>query len=195
MSESGLGSARGGRRRPTDPILVELVRELGEEDLPLLRNPPVVGSRTPTVAKLSHSHHALAQALAEGRSDIEAGLIAGYSISRISILRRDPMFKELLAHYGTQREIIHTNVLERLRILGMNSVEELQDRLENTPEVFSPRELMELTELALIKGRVGAGGGGGTSSGSAPAAPVAISVNFVTARPAIELEASKEENS
>lgn len=185
-----VGSARGGRR-PAEPLLCEIVRSLGEADLPLLRNPPSQGSRAPTVQKLSHSHHALARELAKGTvSDAEAGLIAGYSLSRISILRGDPAFRELLVHYETQRELVFVDVLERMRLLGMNSVEELQDRLENKPEEFSARELMELTELMLVKGRAGPGSRqavGGAGNG-APQGPVTVQVNFVSAdhRPLVD---------
>lgn len=199
MSEPGghsgltVGSARGGRRVPAEPLLAEIVRELGEADLPELVAPPPVGSQTSALARLSHSHHALARALAEGRSAVEAGLIAGYSVSRVSILQRDPAFAELLAHYGAQRELQHIDVLERLRILGLNSVEELQARLEENPNAFSPRELMELTELALIKGRQAPGSrqGAGAGATGTGAAPVNVQVTFVAAShgPMIEGEA------
>jgi hypothetical protein len=119
-------------------------------------------------------------------------LIAGYSQSRVSLLKADPMFRELLAHYAAQREIAHADVLERMRVLGMNSLEELQARLEETPEAFSPRELMELTELMLVKGRIGAGGAAGAGAPQLTAG-VAVNVNFVTAEhhPVLEVQSQR----
>lgn len=180
-------------------MVVEVVRSLTVEDLAVLENPPPLGSRAPTVARLSHSHHALARELARGVSDAEAGLIAGYSASRISILRQDPAFRQLLEHYDAQREMVQIDVLERMKVLGLNSIEELQARLEENPTAFSPRELMELTELMLVKGRMapgsrqGAGNNGGNGQGGGMPV-VNVQVAFVQAdhKPLLELDVERE---
>ena len=186
-----LGSARGGRRVPAEPLMIEIVRALRPDDLPLLRSPPPVGASTPTVQKLSHSHHQLAQMMASGRPDAETSLVTGYSISRISILRKDPAFGELLAHYASQKELAFVDVLERLKSLGLDSVEELQERLATNPDSFTKRDLMDLVKLGLIEGRAGPGSrqGAGASGGPGAASPaVNVQVQFVTAdhRPMVE---------
>lgn len=100
-------------------------------------------------------HHLLAQLLAEGRGNAEAGLLTGYSASRISILKADPAFVELIEHYRTQVEAKYVSVHERLACLGLNAIEELQERLEEDAEGFSKRELMDVAALALDRAGYG----------------------------------------
>ena len=127
------------------------MRPLRATDLEL-SGPTVVAQ---PVVKIRSRHHALAQLLAEGRSNTEAGLLTGYSASRISILKADPAFAELLAHYSEQQQQAYVNVHERLAALGINAVEELQERLELNPEEFSKKELMEVASLALDRAGFG----------------------------------------
>lgn len=176
-----LPSARGNRRLAA-PLQVELIRCLTAEDRPLLENPPPVGGGTPVIAELRSSHHSLAQILAKGHSNEEAALISGYSPSRISILKSDPAFAELLVHYQTLREQVFVDVLERMKVLGLSTLEELQNRLETKPEGLSNRDLMDMTELLLVKGRTGLAGAAGGSGPSGSSMPM-ISVSFVTADP------------
>lgn len=176
MTELLLGSARGGKKGAAlAPLMIELVRELGEADLPMLVNPPSLGSKPPSLVQLRHNHHELARLLAGGMSSQEAQLITGLSGSRISILRSDPAFCELLKFYETKRELKFIDVLERMKVLGLSSLDEIQSRLEEKPESFSNRELAELSELMLVKGRSGAGGPGGSSQ---PAGGVNIVIKF-----------------
>ena len=181
MSDLAVGSARGGKR-PTADISVEIVRSLVEADLPLLAAPPPVGSVPPTLVALRHTHHLLAQLLAKGHSQTEAAAISGYSISRVSILCSDPTFRELLEHYRSQKEMVFVDVMERMAALGLHSLEELQARIDEKPEEFTARELMELAELMLVKGRAQAGG----QAASAAPAGVQISVQFVAASPLVD---------
>ena len=179
LGELVVGPAKGGGRiSQLGPLVVEIVRELTDADLPLLANPPPMGTKPPTVKRLSHAHHALARELARGASNVEAGLIAGYSESRVSILQDDPAFQELICYYSTQRELVFIDVLERMKALGLTTLEEIANRMEEAPEKFSPRELMELTELLLVKGRTGPAGGQSTGG---PAPAVSVNVQFVTA--------------
>lgn len=167
-----LRSARG--RKPKFARF-DVLRELNGSDMEMLLSPPEHGVKTPLLTKLRNSHHMLARLLAEGRKAQECSAITGYSPSRISILQRDPAFKDLVSYYAAQAREVYLNVHERLAALGMSTVEELQERLETDPEAFSNRELMELAEMALdrslTKPKENA------LVGQAP--PVAISINFV----------------
>lgn len=65
---------------------------------------------TPRIARLRDSHHAVARLLARGLHETEIAHITGYAISRISSLKRDPLFAELITAYryeqrDTQRDI------------------------------------------------------------------------------------------
>lgn len=145
-----LGSARGGKRSAA-PLSITVVRSLTEDDLPQLIDPPSQLVPTQTLAQLRASHHELARLLAQGTNQVNAGLIVGYSQSYISILKGDPAFQELLAHYADERESLFIDTLERMKGLGFRTLEVLEQQLEEAPEKWSRRELMEMAELMLVK--------------------------------------------
>ncbi len=173
LDEIVLGSARGGKAGK--PLQVEVVRSLTEADLPLLQSAPPANAVVPTIRNLRHSHHQLAQLLAKGLPQVEVGLITGYSQSYISSIKtNDPAFRELLAYYETQREIVFADMLQRMQTLGLEFVDELRERLHEAAADFTNREIMEAIDLLGIKTRPGAGGGGGNAPN------VAVSVQFVS---------------
>jgi hypothetical protein len=145
-------ASRGRRKLHVNHFLD---RELTEEDVIILMEDPPRGSETPSIIKLKQSHHKLAQLLAEGVPDIEASLITGYAQSRISILKTDPAFKELLAHYKGIQKDIYINVHERLSGMSLDALEEIHSRLEENPEDFSIKELKELVELGFDRSGFG----------------------------------------
>jgi len=164
-----LGSARGARGGKA-PVGAVAVRELNEADLDLLAGS--VGSQITPLAKLRESHHQLARLLAKGTAQVEAAAITGYSQSRISILKHDPSFQELMEYYRGQVEEIFVDANKRLATLGISVIDELQERLEEAPQDFKPRELMELAELCLDRSLT-------KGQGPGSAAPVSVNVTFV----------------
>jgi len=182
-----IGPARGASRRPKADLTFEVIRSLTAEDMAELETPSPLGSQPLPIQQLRASHHQLAQLLAQGRPDQEVSLITGYSPSRISILKKDPTFQELLASYREIREQVFADTLERMRVLGLSTLDELQERLESSPERWSNRELMEMADLMLVKPqRAQQGLSGGTASG---ASPVSINVQFVESKtPALTIE-------
>jgi hypothetical protein len=178
MNDLAIGSARGGRKPlGSGDLDIQVVRALGPEDLPLLAAPLPIGSLPPTVQSLRASHHQLAQLVALGMSDGDAALATGYSLSRVSILKADPTFQQLLEHYSTQRELRFADVLERMKVLGLSTLDELQARLEENPNGFANRELLEMVDLMLVKSRSGPG----MATGPGGQAPVTVNVSFVEA--------------
>lgn len=170
---------------------ITIVRGLTDEDRPALTAPPVVGTGPPSIKSLRATHHALARALAEGRNAAEAGLLTGYSLGRISDLKQDPAFQELMVHYQTQREIVFADALARMNALGMATLEELQERLESSPEKFANRELMELAELLLVKGRTGAGAAAGPGPISGVGVAIRVSFAAPSGPPIIDAEVAQ----
>jgi hypothetical protein len=127
---------------------------------------------------MRHTHHLLAQTLAKGECEANASLITGYSLSYISVLKGDPAFRELLATYHTERELVFVDVLERMKGLGLATMEEIQSRLEISPEKFTNRELQELTKMLLVDSGQ-AGGRGASAAGTAGG--VNVQISFVQA--------------
>jgi hypothetical protein len=162
-------SAQGNRNRRSQPLEFQILRELGEEDLPQLLNPEPTGVGVSKIKELKQGHHHLAQVLAQGIPQVKASLMTGYSMNRISVLKNDPAFAELLDFYRTNQEIKFAEVTERKARLGISMLDELQNRLEDDPEKFTNRELLDGTEMLLR-----ADGNGGAAQ---PA--VNLSVSFV----------------
>jgi hypothetical protein len=128
-----------------------IVRELLEEDL-LVRSVSTVGSTAPGIKSLRALHHKLAQCLAQGFTDVEASISTGYSPSRISILKADPTFKELLNYYQGKSSEIFVDVTQRMAGFATTAVEVLQERLEEKPDSFSAKDLNQLIKTTADRG-------------------------------------------
>lgn len=132
---------------PAPPLLVaEVLRPLNDADVGLLElNRAVV--TTPPIAKLRDKHHRLARLLASGMTQREAGFIAGYVDSRVSILLNDPTFKQLVEFYRKETQGIYRDMHEQMASLGVDAVAELQDRLETNPDSFETRDLLDVAKV------------------------------------------------
>lgn len=125
------------------------VRELDSTDIALLAEEK--GSKAAPLKRLSERHHALARCLASGMQDGDAAITCGYVLSRVSILKADPAFQELLAFY---RQDVNTKYLDMhgvLAGLSLDAAMELRERLEADMSAedksISVGQLMELTKL------------------------------------------------
>jgi len=175
-----LRPARGGRKPRKKSVLWEVTRSLTPDDIALL-NTTLPAPRA-SLTQIRHSHHQLAQLLSEGRTQHEAALLSGYSPTYVSILKDDPSFQELIAYYAQQQELVYVNVLERMKSLGLSTIDELQSRLEEDPSGFSNRELMEQAELMLVKPMVATRGGilpGASSGPGVQSGGISLNVNFI----------------
>jgi hypothetical protein len=174
------GSARGGRRPAKDAGLVRL-RSLTENDAALLDEAAPVGSKPPPIKSANAKHHSLARLLAQGVEQVEASAITGYCISRISILKQDPTFQELLAFYREQKAEVFIDTQRKLADLGNVCVDEIAERLEASADEFSTGQLLEIAELCLdrsVAPKKGLGQGGAGSNDGRPSTPT-VRIEFV----------------
>jgi hypothetical protein len=125
------------------------VRALDGCDIALLSEER--GTKAPALKRLSERHHALARCLAAGMEDGDAAITCGYVPSRVSILKADPAFQELLAFY---RQDVNSKYLDMhgvLAGLSLDAAMELRERLEIDMDAeekkISVGQLMELTKL------------------------------------------------
>lgn len=204
-AHTSIGPARGGRK-PSAELIIEIIRGLTEDDIQALTAPDLIGSKPIPIQALRASHHQLAQLIAQGKPDTEIALLTGYSPSRISILKSDPTFSELVSSYQAVRHDIFVDTLERMKVLGLSTLDELQERLESDPTKWSNRELMEMADLMLVKPKLATPLGQSSALGGAlqiqnpgqGAVGVAIQVQFVKSdTPPLQIEgevlpASKE---
>lgn len=132
-----------GPGRPKRPLAAEVARPLTEADLQLAAVTER-GSQPPPIKRITDRHHALARLLAAGTPEGEAALILNYDNSRVSILKQSPAFQELLALYRSEVDREFATTLDHMAGLSRDALLELRERLEETPEKFSNRELLSV---------------------------------------------------
>lgn len=140
----GLDIAVRTTGRAAKPLEATRVRALAPADLVMLAEEK--GSRPPAIKRLSERHHTLARAVASGMTMEQAAAVAQYDISRVSILKSDPTFKELVEFYSREKDAAYRNMHEGMAALGSDVVKELHERLEEDPDSFSIGQLNELTK-------------------------------------------------
>lgn len=108
-------------------------------------NVPLEGAvhRNPLQA-IRNSHHKLARLLASGERDYIAAAMCNYSITTVNYLKADPAFQELLALYEQQVQEIFIDRNELMADIHTDVLGEIQRRLTETPEQFTPAALTEL---------------------------------------------------
>lgn len=131
------------------PLEIEVLGAIDVQDLVERSVQPVETSQAPKLARLRQIHHEIARMLSSGLTETEVAASTGYSQSRISILKADPSFKELLAYYASRQEEIFVDVRKRLAMLGTDAVAELQDRLDFKPDSLTNTQLIEITKASL----------------------------------------------
>lgn len=158
----GAGGGLSLSRRPKKETLqADILRPLTEEDL--VKVSVDVGKPLPvkTLQELKQSHHMLARVMASGvyRGDAEVATITGFSVQRITMLKNDPAFAELLAYYSDMEEEQHTlataNMHTRLAALGFDAIETLHNKLHDEPDSFNVKTLLAIVEA--ISDRTGHG--------------------------------------
>jgi hypothetical protein len=122
-------------------------RELTEDEIESLSSVRGTQKSIPTTTRLRERHHSLARALASGMPDYEAAAITGYSASRISVLKSDPAFRDLLHFYRGKKDAQYEDMHKRLAGLSIDAVDELRDRFEEDPKQFTPGQLLEMTKV------------------------------------------------
>jgi hypothetical protein len=155
-------------RQPT--FSAQFVRELSVEDIPSILHPPKSIAPAATIKNMRHRHHTAARLVAEGRTTTEVAAITGYTAARISLFKSMPDFQELIAGYCAQKDALYLDVHGRKADLHAAIIDELADRLEESPHKFTNRELSEL-----IKNTANDPGEGG-----APLSGVSVNINFVS---------------
>lgn len=139
-------------RGKPDPLVISLVRELTQADLARLGE--ALPTTVPPLQKARAIHHKQAQLLAEGRSNEEVASIVGTTSARISVLRNDPTFRELLALYTDQQQTLEFESQTRIHHTLVDVLElaatELQDRLidEPTRKALPTSEIRKIAEFA-----------------------------------------------
>jgi len=105
--------------------------------------------KTPRLAKLRTIHHQMAFMLAGGSKPVDVSRVLGMSASRVYILTEDPAFKELVDTYKSAIVKDTLDLKARAMALSTLAMDELQDRLLDSPEEMSPRLLLEIMNSSM----------------------------------------------
>lgn len=134
----------GKGRRPA-PIVYGPPRHLSESDIASMWDRQADGAKgIPRIKTLRYNHHMLAKAVASGKTLLECSALTGLTGSRISDLKNDPAFQELVSFYSEELHEVYVDVHQRMAALGTSVLEELTERFDSEPEKFTKRELLEL---------------------------------------------------
>lgn len=131
--------------RAAKAVSVEIVRELTSADLALLETER--GIKPSSIKRLRDAHHAMARLIAQGLSGTEISIITGYSQSRISILKADPTFSDLVTFYKNNLEALRDAAFAdgqvKMAAVRNDLIEELHDRVLDAPETLSTDQILD----------------------------------------------------
>lgn len=102
-----------------------------------------LGVKNPDLKSIRHTHHRLAQLLAGGMDETRAARLCNYNPQRVSQLKGDPSFQELLAYYSSIVEEEFTDFIRTAADLSLDFLGLLQQQLDETPEKFTPSVALE----------------------------------------------------
>lgn len=136
-----LGAVPVGPGRKSAPLHAEFSRELTTLDMTLQNT-----KATPQggIQKLRSSHHAAARYFALGMHNYEVAAITGYTEARLSVLKSDPTFQELVQYYQDNSTEKVVELRDRMLTVGMDALDVLQERLDERPDDFKNAELTDV---------------------------------------------------
>jgi hypothetical protein len=115
------------------------------------------GIKAPAVLRFRDAHHRLARYLALGLRDYEVSAVTGYSLSRISILKSDPAFENLISIYrqspigdhGEVRDLMEERKIKSERV-QVHFLDQVLDKADNNGpvEVAEVRIAMDMNSDA-----------------------------------------------
>jgi hypothetical protein len=85
----------------------------------------------PRLKKIRTKHHAVAKLIAAGFRSADIARKTGYTTGTISTFRSNPAFKELIEHYTAEYQESVSELHDRMEILVIDLMDELQDRLDD----------------------------------------------------------------
>lgn len=147
---------RGGAIRASVPTTLTFARELRPSDFQKEMSarqrvsPEERQARNyPRLRKIRTIHHQAAYMLASGAPPMQVARSLGFSASRVSVLQQDPAFRSLMETYKSAIIKDTLDVKSRALALSTLAMEELQDRLLDSPEELNPRLLLDIASQTL----------------------------------------------
>jgi hypothetical protein len=100
--------------------------------------------------KVREKHHSVARMIAGGLNQRMVSQLCGFTESYLSVLLNNPAMQELVQLYRIQQGAAVTVVTEKLRTVGLQAIEKLEEKLE--AGTLNNQELLALSKLGLDRG-------------------------------------------
>jgi hypothetical protein len=111
-----------------------------------------VQERPSSLKRIRDHHHFIARLIAQGKRTTEVAKEVGYSISRVSILKGDPAFRQLVemykANYNQIDQIEYADVKKKAALLLSHTLDHRIDQYEEDPDSLTASEVRADAELA-----------------------------------------------
>jgi hypothetical protein len=141
------GFATGRRSRVPEEALVLETGPLTIEHVNIamthVESGATMGVTNNPIKAIRNTHHRLAQLLALGMDETKASVLCNYAIGRVSILKSDPAFQDLLAYYTSNVEAEMMEFVSAAKELSLDFLGKLQQDLDESPEKFTPQLTLE----------------------------------------------------
>jgi hypothetical protein len=126
---------------------IRSVRALTPSDLEILRRPAAIS----TIKSIRDSHHTIAWLLALGKTDIDVAREVGISVTRVSQLKQDPTFRELLATYRADISLARREHVDALASLATSNMLKAERQIADTlDEADAEGKVIPLRDLTRI---------------------------------------------
>lgn len=130
-------------------LRADFAGEITPADLDRVEDAPEGGTKPPAIKKIRQRHHSLAKLLADEVPEGDAAVMVGMSASRVSVLKTDPSFRDLVTFYKREKREAYLELHEKIAQLGEDAVDELTARVEENPEDISVGQLIEISKMTL----------------------------------------------
>lgn len=111
-----------------------------------------IQERPSSIKRIRDHHHLIARLIAQGRRTTDVAREVGMSISRISILKGDPAFRQLIETYRDSYSQIHEAVYHDVKktaaLLLQHTLQQRVDQYEEDPDSLSPEQVRADGEFA-----------------------------------------------
>jgi hypothetical protein len=99
------------------------------------------------LVRLRDSHHAVARLIAHGLRPYEVSAQTGYSLSRLSALRADPSFQELVTFYAASGAEVRADMQALMEGYSRDALQAWHEKLLDHPEDLDAAELREFAKM------------------------------------------------
>lgn len=131
---------------PAPDFEAHYVRDLSAEDTLILESASL-GVKTPALKRLRDHHHKVAELQAQGFKPGDISQITGMCLSRLSILKNDPAFIELVAYYKGEYLKAAVKDFDRIQMVSRSATAILQERMDDMPELLETKDLIKIAEF------------------------------------------------